>query len=536
MRRIALLGASSLALLIVSIAPSAASAAFTQCPPVELDTGCQFLFTVTNSETTVQSDASQGPYEGADDALIGIVNSSSKPITSLPLSAEDELFGFEFDGICTVSKPAPGCVVLPRNEAGEKNAKKGLACPPETTSCGFVNAAEPEKVTFPEGIGIIGRQENQDPVTGYEGPTSWFSGISAFGSSGTGSGVINFSPALAPGATTYLSLESPPAGGFGAATTLSTTLSGGGQSGASISVVQGAPVTDTAVLGGAGAASATGPVSFTVFSDAACKTAVASPAAANLSGGTAGPSGAVSLPPGKYYWQASYAGNLSNQAVSSTCGTEVLTVLAATTTSTAQTGAGLTGPSLTVPVGKAVTDKATVAGTLAATSTGTVSYILYKDSKCTLPATAGSVAAVIGGVAGPSAPLKPKAGVYYWRASYSGDAANAPSVSACGTEVLRVALKAIPSLPSSKKCFSKRHFTVHPRAPRGVKLVSFEEQINGKTVKSGTLSKRRTSVSLVGLPKGTFEVELITKSSKGNTYEDFRTFHTCVPKKHKKHK
>jgi hypothetical protein len=74
---------------------------------------------------------------------------------------------------------------------------------------------------------------------------------------------------------------------------------------------------------------------------------------------------------------------------------------------------------------------------------------------------------------------------------------------------------------------------VHPRAPKGVKLVSVEVQINGKFVKKGKLNAHATSVSLVGLPKGTFKVALITTSSKGKIYEEVRTFHTCVPGKHK---
>jgi len=81
---------------------------------------------------------------------------------------------------------------------------------------------------------------------------------------------------------------------------------------------------------------------------------------------------------------------------------------------------------------------------------------------------------------------------------------------------------------------SRRKFVVHPRAPKGVKLVSVEILINGRLVKKGALSNRETTVSLIGLPKGTFRVALITKSSKGKTYEDVRTFHTCVPKKRKK--
>ncbi len=210
-------------------------------------------------------------------------------------------------------------------------------------------------------------------------------------------------------------------------------------------------------------------------------------------------------------------------------------VLASTTTTTTQSGGGVGGASLTVPQGTAVTDQAHIAGAAAASAGGTVTYNLYKDSKCTVAAAAGSVANVANGVAGPSAAVSPKAGTYYWEASYSGNVTNAGSVSECGSEVLVVALHATTlGLPSSKLCLSKRKFLVHPRAPQGIKLVSIEVQINGKTVKQGKLSKHGTAVSLVGLPKGAFKVALITKSSKGKIYEEVRTFHTCVPGKHKK--
>jgi hypothetical protein len=208
---------------------------------------------------------------------------------------------------------------------------------------------------------------------------------------------------------------------------------------------------------------------------------------------------------------------------------------AATATTTTQSGGGISGSSLTVPQGTAVSDQAHISGAAAANATGTVTYNLYKDSKCTVAAATGSVASVVKGVAGLSAAVKPGAGTYYWKALYSGDAANDPSTSACGSEVLVVALSAKNlGLPSSKVCLSRRKFVVHPRAPKGVKLVSVEVQINGKFVKKGKLNKHATSVSLVGLPKGTFKVALITTSSKGKVYEEVRTFHTCVPGKHKK--
>jgi hypothetical protein len=119
--------------------------------------------------------------------------------------------------------------------------------------------------------------------------------------------------------------------------------------------------------------------------------------------------------------------------------------------------------------------------------------------------------------------------------TYGGNATNDGSTSACGSEVLVVAVNEKHlGLPPSNACLSKRAFLVHPRAPKGVTLVSVEVLINGKLSKKGPLSKHATTVNLVGLPKGTFKIALITKSSKGKTYEEVRTFHTCVAGKHKK--
>ena len=134
MRRFVVLLLACAAVCAAAVAPSTASAAFTQCPAVDKDTSCQFLVTVTDAETTVESDPGQGPYEGADDALIGIQNNSSKPISSIPFTAEVELFGFENDGICSPGEGpiAPGCEILtetrfkgkPVNKSG-KPAQRG---------------------------------------------------------------------------------------------------------------------------------------------------------------------------------------------------------------------------------------------------------------------------------------------------------------------------------------------------------------------------------------------------------------------------
>jgi hypothetical protein len=541
MRRSAVLVIVGLALGVACLAPSVANAAeFTQCPPVFKDTGCKFLIVVTNTGVTVEEDPTQEPfYEGADDTLFGIENKSSSPITQLPLSAPNDIFGFDEDGICNPGglPVPPGCVVLAKNAKGEPTNGEvtpggGSTCEVQDGACGFEpSAGEPLTTTFPEGIGLAGFSKSGIPVTGYEGPTSWYSNLS----SGFNSGIVNFSPAIAPGSSTYFGLEEAPSVLIGSPTTLSTSLSGGGQSGPSISVVQGTPVTDGATVGGSAGAAATGEASYAIYSDAGCITLVTAAGSAAVSGGVAGPSTAESaLAPGKYYWQAHYGGDINNQAVSSTCGSEILTVLAPTATTTVQSAGGVSGASLTVPKGTAVTDQAHITGTLAASATGTVSYTLYKDNKCTVPAAPASSVIVTGGAAGASAGVKPGVGTYYWKASYSGDAVNAPSTSTCGSEVLTVALQANVGLPSSKICLSRRKFIAHPRAPKGVKLVFVQVFINGKLKSQGKLTHNHTTINLIGLPKGTFKVAMVVKSSTGKLYEDVRTFHTCVPKKRKK--
>src|SRR5262249_39403864 len=159
---------------------------------------------------------------------------------------------------------------------------------------------------------------------------------------------------------------------------------------------------------------------------------------------------------------------------------------APTTTSTIQTGGGVSGPSIPLVLGSTVTDQAHIAGAQAASATGTVVYTLWSDSKCT-KALASSAGAVTAGLGAPSIPIKPtKSATYYWTASYSGGGLNAPSASPCGSEELVVSKKGnIFPKGFGKKCLSKRAFPIHPRFPRGAKIVSFKEFINGKLAKQG---------------------------------------------------
>ncbi|MGO9888033.1 MAG: hypothetical protein ACLP0L_09025 [Solirubrobacteraceae bacterium] len=178
---------------------SAAPPMFTECPAVFEDNGCQYLIEVNNGTETVLNDSNQGPYEGSDDALIGVLNNSSSPVSELPLAVPgSDLFGFDGDGICN-----PGGPPVPSGCAPQAGTPAGTDCTQGTGgTCAFpVPSGEPAGYIEPGGSSGV-------PQNGYEGPTSWFSNVST----DTSSGVVHFSPAIQPGQSTYFSLEEPPVG------------------------------------------------------------------------------------------------------------------------------------------------------------------------------------------------------------------------------------------------------------------------------------------------------------------------------------
>ncbi len=147
MRTIRLVRAAMLVLgvLVFSVAPANA-----QCPAFGADTTCGIVITVTNTGATVTA-TGQGPFDGIEDTLVGVVNKSRIPVKSLVLHSTLNIFAFDGDGIDTFG--APG---------------------------------------------------NAQDQTGYGGPNSFFTNISADGTSGT----VNFIvPLAANGGTTYFSLE-----------------------------------------------------------------------------------------------------------------------------------------------------------------------------------------------------------------------------------------------------------------------------------------------------------------------------------------
>jgi len=133
-------------------------------------TGCNVVITINpdRSATVAVNDAS--PYDGSDDALIGVVNNSGLPLPSIYLNGVG-IFSFDQDGICAFT--------------------------------------------------FIGDEYCGSAVTGYEGPTSRFSNISFDGSAGT----VSFKPFVsADGGAAYFSLEGLPSATVGVSSPCAMTL------------------------------------------------------------------------------------------------------------------------------------------------------------------------------------------------------------------------------------------------------------------------------------------------------------------------
>jgi hypothetical protein len=147
---------------------------------------------------------------------------------------------------------------------------------------------------------------------------------------------------------------------------------------------------------------------------------------------------------GRYEWVASYAGDPNNGASNTKCGDEHEASLVMETP-----GVATTLSSSSADVGGKVHDSSTLSWSSSLTPSGTVTYTIYTDNKCTTQATTGTgnqIDAQPGSVtvnADGSVPNSAEVtfqqpGTYYWQASYGGDANYNAAKSTCTSETLVV--------------------------------------------------------------------------------------------------
>ncbi len=143
--------AGALALFALAAAPAGSWAStptppFTHCPDVGLDThGCDTLIVVNADRTVaVLSDPSQGPYDGADDTLIGIQNDSSAPVTAITAYGPSGLFAFDGDGICREGFSGDGyCSSNPPPATGYEGPGVSFVVDPTTSADGEIDFEGP---------------------------------------------------------------------------------------------------------------------------------------------------------------------------------------------------------------------------------------------------------------------------------------------------------------------------------------------------------------------------------------------------------
>ncbi len=222
---------------------------------------------------------------------------------------------------------------------------------------------------------------------------------------------------------------------------LATSASAGGAIGTTL--------TDQASLGGG--TNPKGTLTFALYgpNDAVCATAAFTSNAITVNGNgdyTSAPAFATGAA-GTYRWRAFYSGDVNNAAVSGACNAANEAALIVPMTPALVTTASPGGP-----IGTPLLDQATLGGGLG--PTGTIDFFLYgpNDATCAgAPAFTSAGIVVNGNGVYTSVPFAPPfAGVYRWRAVYSGDFNNAPAAGACNDAGETAAVSvATPSLATS---------------------------------------------------------------------------------------
>jgi hypothetical protein len=193
----------------------------------------------------------------------------------------------------------------------------------------------------------------------------------------------------------------------------------------------GGTVHDSATLTGA-TADAGGTVTYTVYTNNTCTEGAQSAGTKTVTNGVVTDSDPITFnQTGNYYWQAAYSGDANNEAATSVCTSELLVV-------TPKHPAMTTAPNL-IP-----NDDATIAGATA-TATGTITFELFDPAAgatCSGTPAFTQPLTVSGNGTYSTANttfVASALGTWRWQVSYSGDANNDPTTSACGVESFTIA-------------------------------------------------------------------------------------------------
>jgi hypothetical protein len=205
--------------------------------------------------------------------------------------------------------------------------------------------------------------------------------------------------------------------------TIATTLS-------ATNVSIGTAVHDSSALTGA-SATAGGTVTYTVYTNNTCTAGAQGAGTVKVTNGVVPDSNAITFNnAGTFYWQAVYSGDADNNGATSACTSEIVVVNQNTT--------GIVTAQNLLP-----NDDATLSGATAGAG-GSITFNLFSPSDATCAGTPALTQTV--GVSGNGTYsttnttfLASAEGTWRWQVSYTGDANNKASTSACGVERFTIA-------------------------------------------------------------------------------------------------
>jgi hypothetical protein len=90
---------------------------------------------------------------------------------------------------------------------------------------------------------------------------------------------------------------------------------------------------------------------------------------------------------------------------------------------------------------------------------------------------------------------------------------------------------ALVTFPSTRRCASRRSFSIRLRVPRGSSVVRARVLVNGKRARVLRGARLRSRVDLRGLPKGRFTVRVELTLADGRRVSGTRAYRTCTPKR-----
>ena len=87
------------------------------------------------------------------------------------------------------------------------------------------------------------------------------------------------------------------------------------------------------------------------------------------------------------------------------------------------------------------------------------------------------------------------------------------------------------SFPSTRRCASRRSFSIRLRTPRGATVTSASVKVNGRQVQVVRGARLRAPVNLRSLPRGRFTVSIELTLADGRVVRGTRKYRTCAPKR-----